>query len=98
LYTIQNEKGRLKNLRVVMGGDLAHGRTVRSLSRVLALYPGNHITYVSTPGLQIGDDIKEYITQRGATFDETDDMMAALKDADVVTGLACKKSAWLTNR
>ena len=83
-YTIQREKGRLNNLRVVIGGDLAHGRTARSLAQMLSLYKGNHITFVSTAELQIGRDIKEQLRKKSVGFEETNDMIAALSQADVV--------------
>jgi aspartate carbamoyltransferase catalytic subunit len=84
LYTIKNEKDRLNDLHVVIGGDLAHGRTARSLAQMLSIYDGNRISFVSTPELQIGDDIKEHLHQQGVEFNETDDMFAAMHDADVV--------------
>lgn len=84
VYTIQRQFGRLNNLRVVMGGDLKHGRTVRSLSRLLAKYPGNHISYVSVPELQIGGDIKAVLKKSKTTFHETSDLYSVLPDTDVV--------------
>lgn len=83
-FTIYEKKGRLNNLKVVMGGDLANGRTVRSLSKLLSLYNGNHIDFVSTPGLRIGNDIKDTLKKRGTTFSETGDMDEVLSRADVV--------------
>lgn len=83
-YTIQKQFGRLDNLRVVMGGDLKYGRTVRSLCRLLALYPGNHISFVSIPELQMGDDIKDLLKKSGTTFDETSDVNEVFPEADVV--------------
>ena len=84
LYTIWAEKHRLDNLRVVIGGDLAHGRTARSLTQLLCLYPNNVITFVSTPELQIGSDIKAHLRQGKTKYSETDDLFAALSGADVV--------------
>lgn len=83
-YTIYRKFGRLDNLHIVMGGDLANGRTVRSLSLLLSRYKNNQITYVSIPELQIGDDIKVALTKTKTIFSETSDMNAAFKDADVV--------------
>lgn len=83
MYTIYEQLNRLEGINVVMAGDLAHGRTVRSLSRLLSLYPNNHITFLSTPELQIGEDIKAYLTERGTSFEETGDMHGALREADV---------------
>ena len=48
MYTIRNEFGRLDSHNVVIGGDLAHGRTARSLALLLSKYPNNKITFVST--------------------------------------------------
>lgn len=83
-YTIRKQFGRLDNLKVVAGGDLKYGRTIRSLCRLLALYPGNHISFVSVPELHMADDIKQVLTKSGTTFDETDDVSQAFQSADVV--------------
>lgn len=84
VYTIRNELGRLDNLRVVMGGDLAHGRTARSLALLLSKYSDNRITFVSTPEMQIGEDIKTRLREDGTAFEETSEMHDALREADVV--------------
>jgi aspartate carbamoyltransferase catalytic subunit len=84
LYTIQNELDRLDDLKIVIGGDLAHGRTTRSLALLLSKYPNNQVSFVSAPELQIGDDIKAHLTERGTAFSETSEMYDALRDADVV--------------
>ncbi len=83
-YTIYRKFGRLNNLRVVMGGDLRNGRTVRSLAKILAKYQGNHLVFVSLPELQMADDIKEILTATGTTFEESSEMEQAFKNADVI--------------
>lgn len=84
IYTIYRHFKRLDNLRVVIGGDLRNGRTARSLARMLAKYPGNHLTFVSLPELQMGNDIKAALRQSGTSFDETDATLKAFKNADAV--------------
>ncbi len=84
LYTILQTKGRLDNLRIVIGGDLLHGRTARSLAKLLAQYPGNTIYFVSTPELQIDPEIKQFLNLSGTSFIETDDMLASFNTADIV--------------
>jgi len=84
MYTIYERFGRLDNLQIVIGGDLAHGRTARSLALLLSQYPNNHISFVSTPELQIGNDIKTKLRENNTTFDETDDMQGTLSNANVV--------------
>jgi aspartate carbamoyltransferase catalytic subunit len=85
LYTIQRRQGRLENLTVVIGGDLAHGRTARSLVKMLALYKGNTLRFVSTPELAIGKDIKDYLAAHETKFTESDDNLPkVLAGTDVV--------------
>ena len=85
VYTIYSEFGQLHNLNVAIGGDLSHGRTARSLALLLSKYPGNDITFISTPELRIGDDIKETLDATGTTYTETTTLdIDSLGDADVV--------------
>lgn len=83
-YTIHNEFGRLSDLDIVMGGDLRHGRTVCSLAKLLSRYADNHICFVSTPDLQIGDDITDRLEENGTSYLRTTDMYDVLSTADVV--------------
>lgn len=85
LYTIRKSFGTLERLSIAMVGDLANGRTVRSLSIMLAKhFPGNRIIFVSPKQTRMGDDVKEYINQHGVKWEETDDLRAAARDADVI--------------
>ena len=47
VYTIQRELGRLDNLRVGLVGDLANGRTVRSLAYLLSMYSSIKFYFVA---------------------------------------------------
>lgn len=84
LYTIRKEVGRLDHLNVAFVGDLANGRTVRSLVYLLAKYQGTRFTFVAPDIVRIGEDIKEYLTRSGVQFEEVSDLDAALTKADVV--------------
>jgi len=84
LYTIKKELGRLDDLVVVIGGDLAHGRTARSLAYLLAKFKNNYIVFLAPSGLEIGADIKDHLSEHGVKFRETTDVDSALKEADVV--------------
>jgi aspartate carbamoyltransferase catalytic subunit len=83
-YTIHRNHGRLDNLHVVMGGDLKHGRTARSLATLLSKYSGNRLSFVSVPELQMSEDITDRLVESGTPFEETTDMYSALRTADVV--------------
>ncbi len=84
VYTIQAELGRLDNLNVVMVGDLANGRTARSLTYLLAKYPGNRLTFVTPPGLEMREDIKKYLSAQNVGYVDSHDLTDALSKADVV--------------
>ncbi|MBD3281192.1 aspartate carbamoyltransferase [Candidatus Uhrbacteria bacterium] len=53
LFTIQRELSSIDGLTVTMVGDLAHGRTVHSLARLLTLYEDVKINFVSPASLRM---------------------------------------------
>jgi len=84
LYTIKRERGSIDGTRIMMMGDLKHGRTVRSLSYLLAKYEGIEIDFVSQGELGIGSDIKEYLQHNGVSFQEHESFENVLASVDVV--------------
>src|SRR5947209_16194980 len=76
LYTIQKELGRLDNLTIAVVGDLANGRTVRSLCYLLAKYRNLKIYMVAPEVVRMRDDIKEYLTRHDVPYREVDDLRA----------------------
>jgi aspartate carbamoyltransferase catalytic subunit len=54
VYTIQREIGRLDNFSVGLVGDLANGRTVRSLAYVLSLYSNVKMYFVAPNEVRCG--------------------------------------------
>jgi aspartate carbamoyltransferase catalytic subunit len=84
LYTIQRELGRLDGVRVAMVGDLANGRTVRSLAYLLSLYRDPEIWFVAPSPVAMGQDIKDHLTRHGVRWHETEQLDAVLPLVDVV--------------
>ncbi|MBO0686975.1 MAG: aspartate carbamoyltransferase, partial [Candidatus Dormibacteraeota bacterium] len=84
VYTIRDELGRLDEVRVAMVGDLANGRTVRSLAYLLTRYRGVEITFVAPPQVAMGEDIKRHLDQSGVRWQETGDLERVLSEVDVV--------------
>jgi aspartate carbamoyltransferase catalytic subunit len=84
LYTIKKELGRVDGLSIAMVGDLANGRTVRSLSYLLSKFDSVELVFVAPPAVAIGDDIKAHLDERGTMFRETADLDAVLPEVDVV--------------
>ena len=84
LYTIVQERGGVDGLRIAMVGDLANGRTVRSLSYLLSKYEGVELTFVAPPAVAMGRDIKAHLDERGTRWRETEDLEGVLPEVDVV--------------
>ena len=84
LYTIRAELGRLEDLRVVMVGDLANGRTVHSLIRLLSQYRGLRVTLAGPAQLRLPEPAVRALRQSGAQVREADSLLEAVVDADVV--------------
>ena len=84
MFTIQREIGRLDEISVALVGDLANGRTVRSLCYLLAKYEGIKIYFVAPDVVRMKDDIKEYLRRRQVYFEEADDLHKVAQRVDVV--------------
>jgi aspartate carbamoyltransferase catalytic subunit len=84
LYTIRAELGRLEGLRVVMAGDLANGRTVHSLIRLLSLYRGLRVTLAGPGQLRLPAPMVQALRDSGAEVREAASLLEAVVDADVV--------------
>ncbi len=87
IYTLQRSferRGGLRDRTVVFVGDLARGRTVRSLSMLLVNYTNIRQVFVAPEPLQIGDDIRATLDAHGIRYHMHDDLRAALPEADAV--------------
>jgi len=83
LYTIKNELGALDGLHVAMVGDLRFGRTVHSLTRLLAQFKVR-LTFVSPEILRLPLDLMNEIRDGGTPVRETYSVADAINDADVL--------------
>lgn len=84
VYTIEREIGKLDGINVGLVGDLANGRTVRSLAYLLAKYKDVKIYFVAPEVVRMKDDIKDYLTSQGVKWEESDDLMEVASKCDVV--------------
>jgi len=83
LYTIYKEKGVLEGLTVCMAGDLKNGRTVHSLSKVLALFkPRFH--FVAPEELKMPPEISDELRKQKIQVIETPDLAGAVAHSDVL--------------
>lgn len=87
IYTIQRSfksssgpEGKV----ICLVGDLKRGRTVRSLSRLLAHYPGVRLLFVSPREYRIESDLREHLVQQKIAFEETENFTDAIAAADAI--------------
>ncbi len=88
LYTIrkelQSKQVEIDGMHIAMVGDLKHGRTVHSLSRLLKLYKKLKITLISPKELAMPEEIVSDLRSHGHEVIETEDMEEGLHDNDTV--------------
>ena len=84
LYTVRNELGRIDGVRVAMVGDLANGRTVRSLTYLLSKFKDIKVWFVAPPQVAMREDLKAHLDEHHVPWIETEDLNAVLPEADVV--------------
>ena len=87
IYTLQRSfekrsKG-MNGIHVGFLGDVARGRTVRSLARLLVHYDAK-ITFIAPSELAIKDDLKSWLERNQANYSETNKLSDAIGDLDAV--------------
>lgn len=88
IYTLQRSleksRGGLEGARIAFVGDLARGRTVRSLALLLRHYPGLQQVFVAPEPLQIRADILEKLDQAGMAYTVTPDFESIIPEVDAI--------------
>jgi aspartate carbamoyltransferase catalytic subunit len=84
LYTIRDELGRVDGISVAMVGDLANGRTVRSLTYLLSKFKDVRVSFVAPPQVGMREDLKAHLDEHRVPWVETQDLDSVLPNVDVV--------------
>lgn len=84
IYTILKEIGRIAGISIAIVGDLARGRTVRSLAYLCAKFPDVRIYFVAPEVAKTRDDIKEYLHRHHVWFSEETDLRTVAAEVDVI--------------
>jgi aspartate carbamoyltransferase catalytic subunit len=96
MYTIKDELGRVDGVRVGMIGDLANGRTARSLAYLLSKYRDVSIWFVAPPQVAMGQDIKDHLDEHGVRWVEEGNLERVLPRVDVVYQTRIQKERFAT--
>jgi len=87
IYTLQRsfeERGGIDGKTVAFVGDLARGRTVRSLAWLLTNYRGVRLIFVAPEPLQIGADILDLLARAGVPYELASDFEKIIPQADAI--------------
>lgn len=87
VYTLQRSferRGGIEGKKIAFVGDLARGRTVRSLAWLLTQYAGVKQYFVAPDSLQIGKDILSYLDKAGIEYEVCDDFERVVPEVDAI--------------
>jgi aspartate carbamoyltransferase catalytic subunit len=84
LLTIKRIRGNTENLTIGFCGDLKFGRTVHSLSKTLARYPGIKMIFISPPELTVPEYIKDMLNKEKIFCSEAERLEEVISDLDVL--------------
>lgn len=84
LYTIFKEFKSIDGVKVALVGDLANGRTVRSLAYLLGKFERVKLYFVAPQSLQIKNDICEYLSRHNVWFTMESELRKVIPEVDVV--------------
>ena len=87
IYTLDRSfegRGGIEGKTIGMMGDLARGRTVRSLCHLLRHYPGVRLKFLSPPEYRMRMDVKELLHRHGIEFVESEAPAEVLPELDAL--------------
>ena len=87
IYTLQRSferSGGIDGKKVMFVGDLARGRTVRSLSCLLTNYRDVKQYFVTDPSLQITRDVLGRLDEGGVEYEVSDDFEGLIPEVDAI--------------
>jgi aspartate carbamoyltransferase catalytic subunit len=90
IYTMLKEVGKLDGIKIALLGDLKYGRTVHALLELLSLFKVE-LMLVSPEKLKMPGDLVSNIQSRGVSVSETEDLVEAVSNADILYATRIQK-------
>jgi aspartate carbamoyltransferase catalytic subunit len=84
LFTIEDELGQIDGLKVMLVGDLKHGRTVHSLAYLLGKFDNIQLRLIAPKNLQMPEEILSYLERHGVGVIIDSDFRELIGDIDVL--------------
>ena len=83
-YTITQHFPRVSGLTITMVGDMYNGRTIHSLAKLLSLFGGVTLNFVSPDLLRVSPSLLTLLKERKTTYAEHENIEGALGETDVL--------------
>lgn len=84
LYTIHREIKTIDGVKIAMVGNLADGRTVRSLAYLLGKFERVKLYFIAPERLQMRQDIIDYLRHHNVWYTEEQELRKIINEVDVV--------------
>ena len=87
VYTLEKSlkrRGGIDGKTIGVMGDLARGRTVRSLAKLMRCYRSVRVIGIAPEGFTMGTDVKAHLARHEVAFEETGDLRAVIGDLDAL--------------
>ncbi len=84
LYTIHREIKTIDGVKIAMVGNLAEGRTVRSLSYLLGKFERVKLYFIAPKTLRMKQDITDYLQHHNVWYTEEEYLGKIVNEVDVV--------------
>ena len=91
LYSIKEKFKTLHNLHVVFFGELAHYRSVNSLAKLLAMFEGIRMSFISPAKVGLNPNIRQYLQNKKVKIRELHNLDEVIEDTDVLYVSRVKK-------
>ncbi len=83
LFSIRKTQGKLDDLNIFLVGDLKYGRTVHSLLMAMSHFNAS-FTFVAPKELQMPNEYKMFLKEKGLKFTEQTDLNENLDKGDII--------------
>lgn len=98
VYTINEQKGRLSDLKISVWGDLLHGRTVHSLLKLASLFNNIEVHGLSCKELQLPAEYIDFMKARGVTYTQHYKLDDVPRDVDIIYHTRLQKERYVREK
>lgn len=84
VYTMNEYKKRMNNLKIAVIGDLKYGRTIHSMLKLLTLFDGIEVHALSVKELELPDEFNQIFKDRNVKYMKHTSLDTLPKNSDII--------------